>query len=47
MESLRDSYLLKHISVNRTAAALARQGTGYIAAENLHGKNLKSQKNEA
>jgi len=47
MESLRDRYLLKHISVNRTAAALARQGTGYSAAENLHGKKKKRQKNEA
>lgn len=33
---LRDSYLLKHASVNTTARALVKKGIGFIAADKLH-----------
>ncbi len=36
MESLQTNYLDKHYSVNLTAQALIKSGTGVIAAKNLH-----------
>ncbi len=36
MESLQTNYLDKHQSVNLTAQALIKSGTGVIAAQNLH-----------
>ncbi len=47
MKKLRDSYLLKHFSVNNTARALTREGIAFIAAENLHGRNKLKEESVA